>query len=216
MEPTIAVTYDATSDPVVAQQWLSSLDSPFAADFEVSLRYTPEERLAMQDQLVNLAPRSREAIAIRQALSATALDHPYHCVITHFSFATSDSYGRVIICDTDQIRDLVLDFLVTTPLQQIWHNASYDFKHIYFNTRRFPINYEDTQILSKTLINHCDISRARTGLKELAGHRYGSWALASDSFDLSNMYDPDMHRYAATDACATYWLWQALQPRFKE
>ena len=168
----------------------------------------------MQTELDDPATPRRRAIELRQTLSATALDHPFHSVITHFSFATSDSFGRVIICDTEIIRGIVLDFLVSTSLTQVWHNASYDFRHVYFNTRKFPLNYEDTQILAKTLINHCDTSRSQTGLKYLAGHWYGAWGISADNFELSHIYDDHVHHYAAIDACATFKLWTELQGRF--
>ena len=87
---------------------------------------------------------------------------------------------------------------------------SYDFKHIYYYTKRFPINYEDTQILAKTLINHVNTFKAKTGLKELAGHMYGSWGISSDNFDLSRMYDEHVLKYAAIDSCATLWLWNYI------
>lgn len=164
--------------------------------------------------MYNKKQDKQRAIELRQALKATALDHPFHCVVTHFAFAFSDSHGYVVTCDTDEIRDAVFSFLVTTKKRQVVHNASYDFKHVYFNTRKFPQVYEDTQILAKTLINHCDTNKAQTGLKHLAGHRYGAWGISSDNFDLAHIYDDHVHHYAAIDAAATYWLWSSLQSRF--
>lgn len=201
----ITIAHEATDDPIVAKQWLDSLDSTFAADFEVATRYTDKERKLLEQE---------DSVTSRQALRATALDHPYHCVITHFSFATSADTGKVIICSSSEIRDLVLDFLTETELTQVWHNASYDFKHIYFNTRKFPKVYEDTQILAKTLINNVDVFKAKTGLKELAGYKYGAWAVSSDYFTIDEMYNEDLLKYACIDAAATYWLWEELQRRF--
>lgn len=88
---------------------------------------------------------------------------------------------------------------------------SYDFRHLYYHTGKFPINYEDSQILAKTLINHVDTFKARTGLKELQGHKYSAWGISSDNFTLAQMNEPHVLHYAAIDAAATYDLWQYLQ-----
>jgi len=39
---------------------------------------------------------------------------------------------------------------------------------------------------------------------------YGDWGISTDNFNMSQMYDPKVLRYAATDACATFWLWQYI------
>ena len=211
----LTVTYDTISTIPAAQALFDSLPDTIALDFEVATRYTPAERASMQATLDNDPPK-RERIAIEQALRATALDHPYHCTVTHMSLAFSTTHGYTFIFDTPELLDYVMSFLVTTPIRQVWHNASYDFRLIYFHTRKFPRNYEDTQILSKTLINHCNTFQARTGLKELAGHMYGAWGISSDNFDLANLHDPHVHLYAAIDACATFFLWTNLQSRFSQ
>ena len=87
---------------------------------------------------------------------------------------------------------------------------SYDFRHLYYHTGKFPTNYEDTQLLAKSIINHVDTFKARTGLKELAGRWYGDWGISSDNFTLDQMYEPHVIRYAAIDACATYQLWNYI------
>jgi ribonuclease D len=114
------------------------------------------------------------------------------------------------------MQNLLLRFLVSTPIQQIWHNASFDFRHIHYYTNQFPPNYDDSQILAKTLINHVETYKAKTGLKELAGYKYGSWGISADNFSIEQMYEPHVLKYAATDACATFWLWSYLQDYLKE
>ena len=207
LEKPIKVNYEYTSDINTAKQWLEELKDPFAADFEVAIKYTPEElekfKNKMKDEsLPYLSRKQYEA-----KYKATALGHPSHTKITHLSIADSIDFGRVIILDTPEITKAVLDFLTTTNKKQVWHNASFDFKHIEYYSNKFPRDYEDTQILYKTLLNHTDSLRVKTGLKALAGAKYGSWAIASDNFTLSNMYDEGLLKYAAIDACATYYLW---------
>lgn len=206
------VTYDHTNDVVTAEKWLKELElfPFFGADFEVAIRYTKDEldfvkRLAEDDKQDYIERKRAEAL-----LSATPLDHPAHSLPTHLSIATSETDSKVIIIDSNEMLELVMDFLVTTETKQVWHNASYDFKHIYYHTGKMPKDYEDTQIFTKTLLNHVDVAKATSGLKELAGHAYGDWAIAQEQFTLEQMYNPFMIKYAAIDSCATVWVYNRL------
>lgn len=158
----------------------------------------------------NYKADKRRAIELKAKLSATALDHPSHTVITHCSIATSDNFAYVFILDNPQITNRVLNFLTTTKIKQVLHNASYDFRQIYFRVGKFPIDYEDTQIFAKTILNHVDVQQATTGLKELAGKWYGAWGISADNFSVAQMYEPHVLLYAATDACATLKLWYSI------
>ena len=161
---TIKVSYRSTSNAYIASQYLAIIrqHSIFAADLEVATKYTQSERDTMQAELDSNPPKLR-AIELRSALAATALDHPSHCTITHCSIAISDHESFVFILDNRSITNLVLNFLVTTPICQVWHNASYDFRHILHHTGTMPICYEDTQIFAKTLVNHVETYKAQTG-----------------------------------------------------
>jgi len=212
IEQPLEVTYKSARNVFTASQYLTEIRQYdiFAADFETASRYTPEQRDIMTAELATDIPTRRRTL-LEAALAATALSHPYHVTLTHCSIAISDTEAYVFILDSKGITDLVLNFLITTTQTQIWHNASFDFKHIYHHTGKFPRVYEDTQLLAKTILNHVDTYKANTGLKQLAGHKYGTWGISSDNFDLSHMYDEHVHHYAAIDACATYWLWSSIQ-----
>ena len=151
------------------------------------------------------------AIELRAKIAATALDHPSHCVITHCSIAYSEKDAYVFILSNPQITRRVLNFLITTQVKSVLHNASFDFKHIQFNTGSMPLNYEDSAILAKCILNHCDKTKATVGLKELAGKWYGEWAISPDNFDLSQMHDPKVLLYVATDSCATFKLYHSMR-----
>lgn len=207
----IQVTYKSTKNAFTASRWLHNLPDIFAADFETAIKYTPEEIQSFKDRLLEEDVPKKEVIALNAKIKATPLGHPSHCTITHLSVAASDSEAYVFILDNKAITSVVLNFLVTTDKTQIWHNLSYDMRFINYFTGKFVNNYEDTQILAKTIINHVDTFKAKTGLKDLAGRWYGGWGIDSTLFDLSSMYDPKMLLYAATDACATYKLWDHLQ-----
>lgn len=215
MNTSINVAYKHTSNAYIAEQWLNALPDMFAADFETAIKYTAKQLEYFKYQRDN-SPDPFVQIAAHSRLQATALDHPSHCALTHFSAAWSDSEAFVLVLDNPAITGILLDFLTTTLKKQIWHNLSYDAKHIMYHTGKFPPNYEDTQILAKTLLNHVDTYKANTGLKELAGGAYGAWGLSSEHFDLSHQHDPKVIKYAAIDAAATMWIWNRMQQYLKE
>lgn len=212
-ESIIHVTYDVARTASRAEEFIKEISKHFlfAADFEVSVKYSPLQVAEWKAQLEQLDLPKLDRVAIQSKLSATALDHPSHCTLTHCSIATSNNHSYVFLLNNRSITNTVLNFLTTTPITQVWHNASYDFRHLYYHTGKFPLNYEDSQILAKTLINHVDTFKARTGLKDLQGHKYGDWAISVDSFTVNQMYDEKVLKYAAIDAAATYDLWQYLQ-----
>lgn len=208
---TIKVTYKSTRNSFTASQFLQEIKQHdfFAADFETAIKYTPEYLQSLRDELPTAS--KRRSYEINAILSATALDHPSHCTITHCSIAISESEAYVFILDNKAITNLILNFLVTTPIKQAWHNATYDFSRLYYFTGHMPLNYEDTQIFAKTLLNHVETCKANTGLKDLMGQHYGAWAIATDHFDTAHMYDENVLLYAATDACSCYKLYHLLQ-----
>jgi len=142
-----------------------------------------EKELDQCKAVVDNPSSSRLAqIKAQSKLLATALDHPSHCRLTHFTIASSEHSGYCFILANEYITELVLDYLVTVDQIQVWHNASFDFKHIYYHTGKFPKNYHDTAILAKTLVNHVETFKAKVGLKELAGEWYGDWGISEDNF----------------------------------
>ena len=206
------VTYKSTSNPYIAMQLLNSLPSVIACDFETASKYSDSDKLQLQAKLDLLEDKKTDyALALKQRIASTGLSHPSMVDITHLSVAYSETEAYVIITDTPKLRSLVFNWLVTTDRLQIWHNASFDFCAIYHATGKFPLNYEDSQIFAKTLLNHVEVHKANTGLKHLQGWKYGAWAVAADSFNMSRMYDEDILLYAATDSCATMSLYNELR-----
>lgn len=149
--------------------------------------------------------------AIACDFETTGLEHPSRETMTHFSVAWSEDEGFVLPFTSPMMERLVMEFLTTTKRKQIWHNLSFDGKYIMHRTGKFPINYEDTQVLAWSLLNHADTFKAKSGLKELMGWAYGDWAIAKDDFGIEKMLEPHVLKYAVTDACATYKLWEQIQ-----
>ena len=213
MELSIPVNFQSTSNLLEADRWLRELESRpiLALDFETAVRYTPTD-LAHFQSIIDSPDSSHLAKRQAQAcLRATALDHPSHVTITHLSVAWSESDAYVFIINSTKLLNRILTWLTTTTVKQVWHNFSYDGKLIHHFTGKFPHDVEDTQLLAKCILNHVETYKARTGLKELAGHKFGDWGISADNFTLNQQFDPNVLRYAATDACATYWLWNSIQ-----
>lgn len=123
MEYPIKVNYQYTNNMYRAKQWLDNLPDLFAADFEVSSKYSLEEKEVFKYRLDNNDLSFEERRLLLQKLSSNGLSHPSLTVITHLSVGWSDRDSYVIICDNNQIRKLVYNFLTTTPKTQIWHNC---------------------------------------------------------------------------------------------
>lgn len=208
----IGINHKYTNDLKLASEWIKQLGQYdiIACDFEAAVKYTQEDieflkRVAIDDKTKYLHRKIAES-----ALAASALGHPAHSALTHFSVAWSDRDAYVFILDSFDITKLVLQFLVTTEVKQVWHNACFDFRFLLFHTGKMPKNYEDTQIFAKTLFNHVETHKAKTGLKELAGPMYGAWGVTEDLFSLSEMYNEKLIYYAAVDAAATFWVYQRI------
>jgi len=205
------IDWEYTDDIKKAEYWLSILPSEFSADFETAVKFSRDEieefkRKANDESLPTLVRREYLAKA-----NATPFHHPSWVKVTHISLGYAEDVAKVIILKDKEITELVMDFLVSTDKRQIWHNAPYDFRFIYYHTGKFPRVYEDTNQLAKSLTNHVDRLKGKTGLKDLMGYKYGKWAIAKDSFTIENMYDKQLLEYAAIDACATMGLWNELQ-----
>lgn len=218
MQTSLKINYQYTKNPLEAVRWLRSLPDTIACDFEAASRFTDEEKGTLQLEFDGLDNQGTlYAHQLKQKIDSDGLSHPSLANITHFSLAWSETDAMIFITDTPKMRKIIFNWLVNTDIKQVWHNASFDFQHIFHHMDgRLPKNYEDTQILAKSILNHVNVFKSKVGLKELMGYKYGSWAVSSDSFHLSRMYDEDVIRYAGIDACATYALWEEMQEYLEE
>lgn len=134
----------------------------------------------------------------------------------------------VIVFDNQAVQDYVLNWLVTTELRQVYHNALFDVRLIhYFTKGKLPKHIEDSQLLASVYRNHVNPLKRKTGLKELAKFPYASWASDKSSFELyedsTGHINPNMHYfgsstdthkynlpliyYASIDSQATKFVW---------
>ena len=169
-----------------------------AAIIDPIVRFTdkPEEALEWLNTLPNVFSADFES---------TGLGHPSQETLTHLAIGISESEAFVIIF-AEGVEKPILDWLVNTKKKQIWHNLSFDGKYLLHRTGKLPQNYEDSQLLAWSYLNHAETFRAKVGLKGLAGRIYGEWAIAKTEFGLNSLYNPEMIKYAGIDACATLFV----------
>ena len=208
------VEWESTDNAYRASQWLENLPDLFAADFETASIYSSKTTQELLKLKLDLIPDDdahfEQHRLVLQQYEADGLSHPSLTCITHLSVGWSDHEAKVIICPNEQMRKLVCNFLVSTEKKQLWHNATFDFKHILWNTGKLPKNYVDTMLLAKCILNDANQFRNDVRLKSLMAYAYGTWAISKDNFTLDEMYDENMLKYSATDACATYKLYQDI------
>ena len=150
LQSSIEVKYKSTADYQTALEWLLEINDTkeiIACDFEAAIKYAPEQIETLQTVLASDSADVFKKIAAKATLEATPLDHPSHVKVTHFNLAWSESEAIVIIMDSEEVTDLVFDFIINTDIKQVWHRAAYDFCLIYYNTGQFPKNFEDSQAI---------------------------------------------------------------------
>lgn len=210
---TLHVKYKSTSDPLELSFWLAKLPKVVAIDFETASKFSDEEKAELKQKYDALSEsKFEEKRIIKQQLESSGLSHPSLVKVTHMSIGISATEAIVVIFDKPEVLKIAMNWLVTTNIKQIWHNASFDFKLIYYYTNgKIPKNFEDTQQYAKSILNHVDTWKANSKLKHLMGHAYGSWAVSPDMFHITNLYNETLLQYAAIDAAATYKLWELLE-----
>lgn len=158
---------------------------------------------------------------------ANDLTIPQFNDLTMMTLGWSLTTSLVIVFNTDEIKQLVLDWLVTTKLKQVWHNALFDVRLIHHFTGKFPHNLEDSMLLAGVYNNHVDLLKRKKSLKELAKDVYLDWGNNKASFDLYDTslnetvkdlkyvgtsdiskYNLALIKYCGIDQCATTFVYQ--------
>ena len=211
MEYPIKVDYEYTDNVYKADKWLKGLPDLIAMDFETASIFTKKRKEVLKLKLDSFSSLTfEEQRLLNQQILSNGLSHPSLTAITHLSVAWSDRNSFVIVCSNKRIRNTVLNFIVDTDRTQLWHNFIFDFKHVFYNTKQLPKNYIDTQLLAKCILNDANSAKDSVRLKELMAYAYGDWAVSKDDFTIEEMWNLDMIRYAATDSCATYKLYEDI------
>ena len=184
-------------------------------DTEVSGVYPKHERRLAKEYLKgeNL-PIDARRIAL-QVEANTGLSFPSLVNVTHFVFGLSENESIVIVCDNPALELHVWKWLSNYKGKLLIHNTLFDLKIMYHRVKKFPHDYEDTQLLAKCLINDADVWKAKSGLKDLMGVHYDpSWSLFEE-YEPDDLKDPKFLQYASIDGAATIKLWYDILEHIK-
>ena len=173
------------------------------------ISYQYSDKLKNIKQWVNDIESKKQPIALD--FETTGLGHPSKEIITHLSIANNSTNAYVCIIKNKLTQIYLLDWITTTDILQLWHNLSYDGKFIYYYTGKLPKHFIDTQLLAKILLNHVETYKAKTGLKNLCASVYGAWGINEEMFTIKNLYNEKLLKYAAIDACATYYIYEEMK-----
>lgn len=147
--------------------------------------------------------------------------------LTMLSISWNLLKSTVIVFANKEIQDYVLNWLVTTNVKQVWHNALFDLKFVKYHTGKLPKHIEDSQLLAAIYNNNVDSSKRKSGLKQISGTLYQDWANDKGSFDLFDNslnetvedltyygtnsidhYNLALIKYAGIDTSATKFAWE--------
>lgn len=187
-------------------------------DFETQPIYTLDERAEAkelvkkyQDELSSKDLRLSKVVA-----NCSGLSHPSITKVTHVIFGLSNKESIVLIINNKEVEQLVMDWITNFKGKFIVHNSLFDLKIVHHRTEKFPIDFDDTQLIVRTLINHTKDWECRTGLKHLIGQDYDpKWTLI-ESYDIQDFKNKDFLRYCAIDGAATFKLWEDIQEILNE
>ena len=218
MNKHIEVNYKLYTTTYSALKALDKLPMLISFDVEVQSIYSLDERAEAKELLKCCQTEmSGEDLRLTKLVgNSSGLSHPKITKVTHFIFGISKSESIIIICNSHKMENTICNWVADYKGKLIVHNVGYDLKIIHERTGRFPIDFEDTQLLAKCLINDTDDWKARVGLKHLMGSYFDPRWTEIESYDIQDYKNEAFLRYSAIDGAATYYLWEQLQETLDE
>ena len=213
MNSYIEVSYTVYSTMYTAMKALASLPDLVSFDLETQSIYSLEERAEAKELLKNYAEdmHTEDVKLSKLVRNSSGLSHPKITKVTHFIFGLSRSEAIIIICSDPKLELSILNWVADYKGKLITHNSLFDLKLVHQRTGKFPVDFEDTQLLAKCFINDTQDWQAKTGLKHIMSSYYDpKWQLI-ESYDIQDYKDEAFLRYASIDGAATYYLWELLQ-----
>lgn len=213
------VTYDLYSTSYSIYNKLPKILKQFdllSFDTETRSLYSPVERQNAKEYLKDANTSDYYYKQARVVSESSGLSYPSLIRTTHFIFGESSNKSHIVICNNEKqelfMWNLVADYKGTFLV----HNSLFDLRICHQRTGRLPISFKDTALMAKCLINHVNIWRCKTGLKELVGSYFDSkWSLYND-YEVENLKDKDFLNYCAIDGCAVIYLWEMIQSMLRE
>ena len=185
-------------------------------DTETRSVYNKETRKEASDYLKDSSPSDDLYRQARVVAESSGLSFPSIVNTTHFIFGESRYKSHVIVCSDEKLELFIWNLVADYEGKLLVHNALFDLKIMYQRTKRMPKNYVDTSLLVKCLINHVNIWKCKTSLKELMGVYYSpKWLLMND-YEPVDLKNTKFLMYAAIDGSATYYLYELIQKQLEE
>lgn len=209
----IKVTYEVYGTLFKINKVLKQLENYNVLSFDVETRssYSTSEVQEAKDLLKQPETINPEyLILVKQVAKSSGLSCPQLIHTTHFIFGISETKSIILVAPDKKTETALWNWVVSYAGKLLIHNTGFDLKICYQRTGRFPVDYEDTQLLAKCYINNADNWKAKTGLKVLMGTYYDpKWTLF-ENYDVKNLMDKDFLKYCAIDGCSTVKLWNQL------
>ena len=212
MNEFIKVDYKVYTTLYTALKALNGLPDLISFDMETQSVYSLDERAEAKELLkcCKTDMTDEDMRLCKLVRNSSGLSHPKLTKVTHFIFGVSKSESIVVICYDKKVEKAICDWVINYKGKLITHNSLFDLKFVHHVTGKFPIDFEDTQLLAKCLINDTKVWNAKTGLKDLMAEYYDPKWTMIESYDIQDYKDEAFLRYSAIDGAATYYLWELL------
>lgn len=184
-------------------------------DCETRSVYDKAERAEAKEYLKDATTSDPYYKQARVVSESSGLSYPSIVKTTHFIFGISKHKVCTVICKTPEIELFIWNLIAGYGGTFLIHNSGFDLKICYERTGKLPKKFEDTMLMAKCLINHVNIWKSKTGLKELVGDYYPpSWSLYSD-YEPSDLKNPDFLKYCGFDGSAVWTVYSLIQEELK-
>ena len=206
---TIKVDFDVYATRWHIKKILEELSTVEVLSFDTETKgvYTKDERKEAVAYLKGKdLPVTSKALAL-QVAENSGLSFPSLVNVTHFIFGLSEEKSIVVICDNYNTEMIIWRWIAEYKGLLIVCNALFDLKLMYHRVGKFPLNYEDVQLLAKCLTNNVEVWKCRVGLKDLMGSFYDPVWVLVDEYEPDNSRDPKFLIYCSIDGAATFKLW---------
>ena len=209
----IKVEYAVSGNRYHIAQALDELAKREVLSFDTETKgvYSKAERKEAFDYLKgNNLPVDSKRIAL-QVEANSGLSFPSLVNVTHFIFGISESESVIFVCDNYRLELFIWNWIANYKGLLLVHNTLFDLKLMYHRIKKFPQNYEDTQLLAKCLTNNVNVWKCKVGLKDLMGSYYDPMWVLVDEYEPDNLKDPKFLQYCGIDGAATFKLWYDIQ-----
>ena len=186
-----------------------------AFDVETRSVYDKDERAEAKEYLKDSNPSDSLYKHARVVSESSGLSFPTLVRTTHFIFGESRDTSHVVVCTTPELEMFLWNLVADYKGKLLVHNSLFDLKIMFERAGKLPVNFYDTALMVKCLINHVNIWKAKTGLKVLMGEYYiPKWSLMED-YEPENLKKKDFIIYCAIDGASCFYLYELIQEELK-